>query len=1040
MSRWRAEPVSHATWFADRLNLWGWNGEHTADRAWLYRAFNRDVTTDQPQWPYAPTSFGSLARLWLELDDDHHLWASCISLRPAAAATWLAPTPAGVSDSIAWMARVAELAQQLVIAHRVAPVLEIDGDADAMSATARWGALAGPEIDPLLDALDAAMPAVIAAGRTPIMDPGTIGGIDTLGGSGDDGSADQPIRAGTIVDRFVDDIIRTQLAARRIRLDLPRRRHPTTTAIRSTFTALSRPDPTVAVSDRSARDHLMALERTLGRARRRVIGATELVPQLRLVPPPDPSEPWAVVLEVVDLDDPGRWCSAAEIWERTPAAIALATDTDTGPPDDRGVLDRLDALGTVVLSAAECCAAAIRPLDEWAGQDRPTEVLISTDDLDVFLEQATEQLGGLGIELLGPELLVNTTPRVRGEARPAPADDRRSHFGAEAVIDWSVSIDGQPLSETELARAVASGSTLLHTGHRWVRIDPAVLRRARAQLERRQQQPRASATDLLNYLDSDDLEVVLDASRPDDLGSSLFGPDWIATLFGGLDDERLAEAPEPEGFKGALRPYQRRGLGWLEFLASMGLGGCLADDMGLGKTATALAHLLARPGPHLVICPLSVVHNWEAEAARFAPSLQVEVHHGNDRTLSSTDDGAVAADVVITTYGLIARDVDLHSVRWSTVVIDEAQMIKNPNTKVARATRSLIADQKVALTGTPVENRLVELWSILDTVVPGLLGSQQRFRERYAMPIERFGSESVAERLRTLTGPFVLRRTKADRRLVPDLPDKIEQIAYASLTHEQAVLYGEVTDQLLNEVDHLEGMQRQGRVLAALTRLKQICNHPAHALADGSRLDGRSGKLERFDELLADLLGLDERALVFTQFTEMGALLQRHLAERFSITAEFLHGGVSRSQRQAMISRFDTGGGPPVLLLSLKAGGTGLNLTTATQVIHYDRWWNPAVEDQATDRAWRIGQHRTVHVHKLVCEGTIEERISTVIDDKRRLADTVIGSAENWLADLNTDELRRLVMLEHQQPSPTERHRARRAAAGVDHGVRGGAR
>ena len=354
----------------------------------------------------------------------------------------------------------------------------------------------------------------------------------------------------------------------------------------------------------------------------------------------------------------------------------------------------------------------------------------------------------------------------------------------------------------------------------------------------------------------------------------------------------------------------------------------------------------------------------------------------------------------------------MSAIDWTTVVLDEAQMIKNPSTKAAKAVRRLQAAQKLALTGTPVENRLSELWAILDAVNPGLLGSQHHFREHYATAIERHNDPETAARLRSLTQPFVLRRTKADRRLLPDLPDKIEQIAFAHLTREQATLYQQVVDQLLVDAKDLEGMQRRGRVLAALTRLKQICNHPAQALKDGSRLTGRSGKLARFDELVEELLDVGERALVFTQFREMGDLLQLHIRQRFALDPEFLHGGVSRTGRDRMVAGFQDGIGAPLLLVSLKAGGTGLNLTAASQVIHYDRWWNPAVEDQATDRAWRIGQHRTVNVHKLVCQGTVEERIGEVIDEKRALADAVIGTGEAWLSELSTDELARLVMLE----------------------------
>ena len=516
--------------------------------------------------------------------------------------------------------------------------------------------------------------------------------------------------------------------------------------------------------------------------------------------------------------------------------------------------------------------------------------------------------------------------------------------------------------------------------------------------------------------------------------------DWVRSLLQGLPDERLEEVQESVEFVGELRHYQRRGLAWMQFLAKLGLGGCLADDMGLGKTATTLAHLVERPGPHLVICPLSVVRNWRSESERFTPKLDVSVHHGaqRNRALATLAKAVAAAStdertdpdemfmvdpdlqIVITTYGLLPRDLEhLGSIDWATVVLDEAQMVKNPNTKAAKAVRTLTADQRIALTGTPVENRLSELWAILDAVNPGILGGLERFRKTFASPIERASdpeaAADAAARLRRITAPFILRRTKADKRLLPDLPDKIEQIAYAKLTKEQATLYQQVVDQLLADAEEAKGMRRRGLVLAALMRLKQICNHPAHALKDGSRLAGRSGKLTRFDELVTDLLDNDQRALVFTQFREMGDLLVRHVGEQFGFDAPFLHGGVSRTRRDDMVDRFQDGSGAPLLLVSLKAGGTGLNLTAASQVIHYDRWWNPAVEDQATDRAWRLGQTRTVNVHKLVCEGTVEEKVSQVIDDKRKLAAQVVGSgaeSEAWMSEMTTDELRDLVTLE----------------------------
>jgi hypothetical protein len=774
----------------------------------------------------------------------------------------------------------------------------------------------------------------------------------------------------------VDGLARSVLHNGNWRPDLGRQRSLEVQALRAVAASLAKPDPTVRAGSDEFRAAVSELGRRLERHQARLAGLPVVRPRLRLTLPVDAADPWLVELELVDDADSSRWCTADDVWQRAPRAADLA-----------GGDEGFATLTAAVLDTASAVAPAVPGMGELAVAHEPACVELDLETAADFIDLAPGVLDELGIDLIGPEHLVRAKVTVRGTARAAPA---------------------QP-----------AGATLMRAGHRWVRIDPAGVRRARQLLD--EQIARRSTVDAIGVLqlaagDGADTITTADAVPVELAVDDRPGVDagWIRSLLEGLPDERLEEAKESGGFCGELRHYQRRGLAWMQFLARLGLGGCLADAMGLGKTATTLAHLVDRPGPHLVVCPLSVVHNWEAEARRFTPGLSVVVHHGSGRSQGEPAlFGLADADLVITTYGLLPRDLDaLAAVDWSTVVLDEAQVIKNSGTKAAKAARRLRAAQKLALTGTPVENRLTELWSILDTVNPGLLGSQQHFRQHYASPIERNGDGEVAARLRRLTQPFVLRRTKADRRLLPDLPDKIEQVAFAQLTREQAVLYQQVVDQLLADADELEGMQRRGRVLAALTRLKQVCNHPAHALKDGSRLAGRSGKLNRFDELVAELLDVGERALVFTQFREMGDLLQLHLREQFALDVPFLHGGVSRPARERMVTEFQSGAGAPLLVVSLKAGGTGLNLTAASQVIHYDRWWNPAVEDQATDRAWRIGQQRTVHVHKLVCQGTVEERIGEIIDDKRAIADAVLGTGEAWLSELSTDELARLVALE----------------------------
>jgi non-specific serine/threonine protein kinase len=516
---------------------------------------------------------------------------------------------------------------------------------------------------------------------------------------------------------------------------------------------------------------------------------------------------------------------------------------------------------------------------------------------------------------------------------------------------------------------------------------------------------------------------------------------WLGDLLAGAEDRRLEAWPTPDGFVGELRPYQERGLAWLTFLGDLGLGACLADDMGLGKTAQLLAVVvnerarraasaparrkrsdatrketpvvIESAGPTLVLCPMSLVGNWQRESARFAPGLSVYVHHGPNRL-----DGkaftrhAGRMDLVLSTYGLAARDLKLFAtVPWRRLVVDEAQQIKNSAARITQSVRAIPAERRIAMTGTPVENRLSELWSIMQFLNPGLLGSEKGFRERFAVPIERDGNDEAAAQLRRITGPFVLRRLKTDRTIIADLPDKLEMKEFCTLTREQASLYQAVVDDMLARIDEADGMERRGLVLATMMKLKQVCNHPAHFLADGSSLPGRSGKLARLVEVLEEAVAEGDRALVFTQFTQMGTLLERHLRRHLGCDVLWLHGGMTKRARDDMVERFQGAGGPPVFLLSLKAGGTGLNLTAATHVVHYDRWWNPAVENQATDRAFRIGQSRNVQVRKFICGGTLEERIDDMIEAKRALAERIVGTGEGWITEMSTDQLRDVVAL-----------------------------
>ncbi|PRY15340.1 DEAD/DEAH box helicase [Kineococcus rhizosphaerae] len=581
---------------------------------------------------------------------------------------------------------------------------------------------------------------------------------------------------------------------------------------------------------------------------------------------------------------------------------------------------------------------------------------------------------------------------------------------------WQAALGDSPITEAELLALAASKSSLVRFRGEWVQVDADTLRRS-ATFLRRRGTGRASIVDVLAAVGS---------------GRDLPGPVTSVDARGVLGDvlsgqaaQRLPELPDPPGLRAELRPYQRRGLTWLATMSQLGLGAVLADDMGLGKTLQLLALLAheapSAPGPTLLVCPMSVVGNWAAEAARFVPGLRVHVQHGPGRP-KGADLAALAAerDLVVSTYGLVVRDVtDLAAVPWHRVALDEAQHVKNANTRQARAVRAIGAAHRVALTGTPVENRLEDLRAILDTTNPGLLGSAASFRDTFAVPIEKLGQAEPAARLAVVTRPFVLRRVKTDPAVAGDLPEKIEMTVRANLTPEQAALYRRVVDDLTARLADPGadpgGVSRRGLILAALTRLKQICNHPAHYLGDSSgvlhRGRHRSGKLELLDDVVTSARAEGEKVLCFTQFAEFGHLLGPHLSDLTGEPVPFLHGGVTRRGRDAMVEEFSASDGPGVMLLSLRAGGTGLNLTAANHVVHVDRWWNPAVEDQATDRAFRIGQHRQVQVRKLVSVGTLEERVDAVITRKRGLAESVVGSGEGWITELDTDALRELIRL-----------------------------
>jgi len=726
--------------------------------------------------------------------------------------------------------------------------------------------------------------------------------------------------------------------------------------------------------------------------------------------PGEPDDAWRVEILLQSKEDPSILVPAEDVWARS---------------------ERLEALGRMLENPQERLlgglghAFRVWPELEPALRDAtPTQVELDADGAERFLREAAPALEQTGFAVLVPPWWRQRL-QVKLHVDPgAEWGESTGLFGFDGLcsFEWQVAIGDVTLTPEELEALASLKVPLVKARGRWVALRADDVEAALRFLARRRLRGRAPAGEVLRE------GLGLDGAkrRADEPAVELDASGWLGDLLG-ADDRKLERVPTPRTFAGELRPYQQRGLAWLAFLSSVGLGACLADDMGLGKTIQLLALLLAereqsessarrgrrRRGPTLLVCPMSVAGNWEREAARFAPELVVHIHHGRDRLRDAAFARAArAADLVVTTYALALRDRGaLTKVRWERVVLDEAQSIKSIEAKQTRAIRALQARHRIALTGTPVENRLSELHSIMDFLNPGLLGSATSFKERFAHPIERYRDGAATRRLRLVTGPFMLRRLKTDRDIVSDLPEKIEMRIDCHLSREQASLYQAVVDEMLENAARAEGIERAGAILAALVKLKQVCNHPAQLLRDRSPLGGRSGKLQRLEEIVAEALAQGDRALCFTQFAQFGHDLRAHLQERTGREVLFLHGGTPKAARDEMVERFQSEDGPPLFVLSLKAGGTGLNLTAANHVIHFDRWWNPAVEDQASDRAFRIGQRKSVQVRKLCCVGTLEERIDELIASKRDLAESIVGSGEAWLTELSTVQLRELVTL-----------------------------
>ncbi|MPY91619.1 MAG: ATP-dependent helicase [Acidimicrobiia bacterium] len=945
--------VLQLSWAPGRVVAWG--GGHNAPAATV------DQVTDLLAAAGAPgTGWTEQAPVAL-LDETK---AEALAAPVSDVLGWLValhadPEPV-VGPSVRWLARVAAVAVSLVARGRMVPLLRQskstrNAGRGPGSFSVRWSpALVDERV---LNDLAGSLP----------------GSVAPLDARNDGRAVTQGVLAG-----IVDAICRT--AAARIEVPAPPPNPRTSADVAETF--LARLDGSRFEAPPKAGGELSGRLERWAKPVTSPVGAVHLILQLA---PPDDVGAWLLSVLAAGIDR-----------HPVPVEVALVTAPDASRRQVEHHLARLERLLPVLR----------RP-----GGPRRGQVVLDQDEAWELMART-----GATVEAAGYEVRLPTLSR----RKPTPylrlfSEGQESVVGAHqlANVRWSAVFDDVELDATEIARLAAQARPLVRSRGRWVALDHADLAEAAAALAERASTTQLTGAAMLRHA------LGLEGSSLAG-GIKLEGSGWAVNLF-----ERALEAPteprtSPEGFVGTLRTYQAEALAWLGFLESTGLGGCLALDMGLGKTPTVLAHLRETRGgaPALVIAPPAVVGNWAAEASRFTPGLRVVVHHGSDRASTRALAGVASrADVVLTTYGTAVRDIDaLEDIEWGWVVLDEAQVIKNPQSETSQQLRRLRAKGKVALTGTPIENGLGDLWAILDFTNPGLVGARPAFIAQLSREGDARGAAEGA--LRALNGILVFRRTKAEPAIAAELPDRIDELDHCAMTPEQIGLYQAVLDNLVTApATNGEGTEaRTGQVLAAITALKQICNHPAAYQDDdpGRPLDGRSGKLARLEEIVEDVFAAGEKVLIFTHFATWGQRLAVYLSRKMGTRVACYHGGLARGARDKLISDFQSEEGPGALVLSLKAGGTGLNLTAASHVVLYDRWWNPAVEDQARDRAWRIGQTRTVVAHRLVCPGTVDERVEEVVAGKRRIADLVLPRSSS-LGDLDASQLRTALGLRPDQ-------------------------
>ena len=877
--------------------------------------------------------------------------------------------PADAGGSAAAVFAVVELAHRSVAEGLVHPYLEHDSG----SWHAFWGATLDESVQATLDEIATALPEAAAA---------------AFGGDRDETVRD-------LYPVLVDQIARDRLQGGRVRLGAALR-NGRPTALELFLDGLSAPD-----SELPRHAGYAALNRRLSRWLDDGLGRRS-------------SAPWKLGLH---LDERGT-ALVLELW------LHAEDDPTLGLP--ASLLREGDEVFTF-LRASDARRDLARQLAEiepllaehgvrFDGAE-PAEAELDGDEVQLFLREAMPLLEARGVPVLLPGAWLGSPSKLRVNltATSSGLGSRSSGLLTTAAIaqfNWQLAVGDVVLSEQELADLAAAKEPFVRVAGRWHALRRSDVEKALRFLERRR--TGAGIVELVRAVSG--LET-------DEAGLELGDVSLDAPLADLLQDgdHRFRPLPTPAAMQFALFPFQERGHGWLRMLGDLGVGGILADDMGLGKTVQAIAMLASEReelgpdvlGPTLVVCPMSVVKQWVAEIARFAPSLRVHSHHGSLRLAGAAlAEAALGSDVVVTSYDIATRDVEfLAGIGWDRLLLDEAQDIKNPNTKRARALRRLPAKRRLAMTGTPIENRLSELWALMDIVNPGLLGSREWFERTFARPIETHSHDGALERLRSIVQPFILRRAKDAPEVELELPPITVNKDYCRLTVEQASLYRATVDHWLPRIEaHGDRFGRRGAVLAMLSHLKQVCNHPEMLVATGQPLDGRSGKLERLVELLEQVPEGD-KALVFTQYPGFDRLVS-HLEARLGRSVGFFHGRLNARQREHLLEEFATEAGPRLLVISIRAGGRGLNLPAANHVFHFDRWWNPAVEQQATDRVHRFGQRKPVFVHSLICTGTLEERIDALLDSKRELAEKVIAArSEDWLGNLDLGALREAVEL-----------------------------